>query len=173
MRTLFAFALICAACATVPACRSAEAGTSIQNSPPRAPEVQTFTTAVVNLTTTSSAIQLVPAKPGYFFIPAGPAPFSVTAIQAAGILTTAPTIRAGNVSTHDNYIASNTLDVGAFAVDGGAARTTRPAIGNGNSSTLSDMASPIVVDVQTAATGSGGFAWTVRFSIAGTFVPAF
>jgi hypothetical protein len=173
MRNLLAAVLILAACAALPACRSAEAGTSISSSPGRAPQVQTFTTTTVDLTTTPTGIAVVPAKPGYFFVPAGQSPLSVSNVAWGGTMTTAPTIRIGNTSTHDNYVASGTLDVGAFGADGGTTRTTRPAIGNGGLATLADMAAPIVLDVQTAATGSGGFAWTVRLAISGTFVPAF
>jgi len=173
MKTLRLAFLILAALAAVPACSPARASTSLQSSPPRAPAVQTFTTTTVDLSTTPTGIALVPTKPGYFFVPAGQAPLSVTTVTWGGAMTNAPTIRAGNVSSHDNYVASSTLDVGAFGADGGTARTTRPAIGNGGLATLADMAAPIVLDVQTAATGSGGFAWTVRFAISGTFVPAF
>jgi hypothetical protein len=133
---------------------------------------QLFLSAPVDLTTTPSGIALVPSLPGFFFVPATQDPLLVVNLLSGGTMTGAPTIRAGNVSTHDNY-ASGELDVATFVVGGGAARTTRPAVGNGGLVTLADMAAPIVVDVLTPAAGTGGFGWSVRFGITGSFVPTF
>jgi hypothetical protein len=135
-------------------------------------QAQMFLSAPVDLTETPSGVVLVPSLPGFFFVPATQDPLLVVNLLSGGTLTGGPTVRAGNVSTHDNY-ASGMLDVDTFIVGGGTARTTRPAVGSGGLVTLADLAVPIVIDVLEPATGTGGFAWTVRFGLSGSFVPAF
>ena len=125
--------------------------------------------APIDLTTTPSGIVLVPAMPaGYFFMPATIDPLRVVNISSGGTMSVAPTIRAGNDGGHSNW-GSGSLDAGAFV--GSTARTTRPALGNGALVTMADLASPIVLDVTGAGSGSG-FAWTVRFGISGCLVRA-
>jgi hypothetical protein len=130
---------------------------------------QMFVSGSVNLTTTPSGIALVPATPGYFFVPNGNDPLRVVNLSSAGTMSVAPTIRCGNNGTHDNY-GSGAMDAGAFV--GSTARVTRPAFGSGQTFTLIDLATPIAIDVTAAGSGSG-FAWSVAFALAGWIVPAF
>jgi len=132
-------------------------------------QAQMLLSAPVDLTTTPSGIVLVPAMPGFFFMPAAADPLRVVNISSAGTLVTAPTFRAGNDGGHSNW-GTGPLDAGAFVAS--TARATRPALAEGALVTMADMASPIVLDVLTAGVGSG-FAWTVRFGIAGCLVQAF
>ena len=133
---------------------------------------QLFLSAPVDLTTTPSGIALVPALAGYFFVPATQDPLMVVNLSSAGTLTGPPLVRAGNPSSSGNMgggSAGGVLDAGTF---GQPAKTVRSSFLAGPI-TLADLATPIVVDVTAAATGTGGFAWSVRFGITGLIVPAF
>jgi hypothetical protein len=130
---------------------------------------QMFLSAPVDLTTTPSGISLVPAMPGFFFMPTAADPLRVVNLASAGTMSAAPAIRFGNDGGHSNW-GSGSMDAGAFV--GSTARTTRPALGNGALVTMADLAAPIVLDVTGAGSGSG-FAWTVRFGIVGSLVAAF
>jgi hypothetical protein len=132
-------------------------------------QAQMLLSAPVDLTTTPAGVVLVPAMPGYFFMPATTDPLRVVNISSGGTMSVAPTIRAGNDGGHSNW-GSGSLDAEAFV--GSTARTTRPALGNGALVTMADLASPIVLDVTAAGSGSG-FAWSVRFGIVGSLVAAF
>ena len=132
-------------------------------------QAQMLLSAPVDLTTTPSGIVLVPAMPGYFFMPAAADPLRVVNISSAGTMASSPTIRAGNDGGHSNW-GSGSMDAGAFV--GSTARATRPALGNGAVVTMADLAAPIVLDVTGAGSGSG-FAWMVRFGIVGSLVAAF
>lgn len=130
---------------------------------------QMFLSAPVDLTTTPSGVVLVPAMPGFFFMPAAADPLRVVNLSSAGTMSVSPTFRAGNDVGHSNW-GSGSMDAGAFV--GSTARTTRPALGNGALVTMADLAAPIVLDVTGAGSGSG-FAWTVCFGIVGSLVGAF
>jgi|HubBroStandDraft_2_1064218.scaffolds.fasta_scaffold180845_2 hypothetical protein len=133
---------------------------------------QLFLSAPVDLTTTPSGIALVPALAGYFFVPANNDPLMVVNLSSAGTLTNPPLVRYGNPSSSGNMgggSAGGDLDGGTF---GQPAKTIRSSFLAGPI-TLADLATPITLDVVRAATGTGGLAWSVRFAIIGSIVPAF
>jgi hypothetical protein len=130
----------------------------------------TFVSAPVDLTALSSGIALAPAMPaGFFFLPSGDNPLRVILISSGGSLTTPATIKCGNNGGGNNY-GSGPMDSSTF---GGASHVTGQAFGEAQPVTLADLATAITLAVTTAAVGTGGFSWIVRFALSGSLVAAF
>jgi hypothetical protein len=117
--------------------------------------------------TTSKVI--VPAMPGYLFL--GQAiRYIVTSV--AGAISSAPNIKIGNNVSHDNFVA----------ITAGVPTTTsfnlgKNAVSNftfaGGTGLLLDLASPVLMDVTLAATGTGAFSYKVRAFLSGMLAKAF
>lgn len=139
----------------------------------------TFVSRAIDLTIGGGinlGIPLVPAMPGYYFIPFSDA-YLVTA--AAGTLSTSPTLRAGNDAGHTNAIAQAATAPSAAAVARtvavgvptkcGAQSVTTAGLGQVATETLIDLAAPILADVPVGATGTG-LTLTAQLHICGWLV---
>jgi hypothetical protein len=115
---------------------------------------------------TPNVAQLYPAMSGFYFQPMTARWRNVT---TAGTISTAPTTRAGNDGANSNIVASSTAPTTAdFA--GALAPGHNSNLSPGRASEI-NLSTPINVEIQTGATGTGGFAWTARLFITGWLVP--
>lgn len=131
------------------------------------PPIESFESAEIDLTGTSTNNVIVPVKTGFYFVPvpsSNGVRFRVTA--KAGTLSTQATMNVGNNVAKTNYFPSTSVNL-ATPFTNGIGNVS--AIGGGASTVLANLSSAIVVDVTVAATGSG-LTFKGKFSISGYFV---
>jgi len=87
---------------------------------------------------------------------------------AAGAISTPATLRAGNNVTHDNTVAASAGIASNAVFNTGVNSLT--AMGVATTAQL-DLATPIVIDVTIAATGTGAFAYVIKPIWAGFIIP--
>ncbi len=128
---------------------------------------QSFSSAQVDLTQAASGLPIVPALPGYFFMPVDDGALRIFSMAGAGTLTHPPTIKLRQNTTE---LGTGPVKVDAFV--GAADYVMRPAVDIRVLATdVVDVGtSPIVLDVLDPATGTGGFAWTAIFVLSGTWM---
>jgi hypothetical protein len=109
---------------------------------------------------------IMPSIPGYVLIPSF-VRFQITA--ATGTAGGQPTIKIGNNGNHDNY--SSASNAGFTLAKHVSGKNTQISTTIAVVDPMLDLSTPISVQVTIAATGTGGFSWRVRPTIAGVLIP--
>lgn len=128
----------------------------------------TYESPELDLTATSSDTVIVPARPGFFFVPVPSSNcFRLRVTAKAGTLSTSPTINIGNNGAETNYFPSGTPNLSTPFTAGVGSTFT---LGGGPNIVMADMSAPIRIDVTAAATGTG-LTFGARVSITGYYIP--
>jgi hypothetical protein len=123
---------------------------------------------LINLapTTVPAIVEVVPPRPGFYFIASGAWFVHKT---TTGTATGAPALCCGNDASAVNVVPVAAIP-GTAEHAAGAPRATPLTLAT--SLALVDMATPILAAVTVAATGTGSFAWSGYVHIAGHYVVA-
>ena len=144
-----------------------------------APTNGSWVSAEVDFTTTATGVILMPAHAGFFFVPIS---VNMLVTVAAGALTAGFLLKAGNNAARDNVIAQQVASPWtasqqtAVITEAGVPLRASPGVvysagGHPNATgPILDLAAPILLNVTTAATGTGGFALKAKIVLFGTLV---
>lgn len=125
--------------------------------------------ATIDLTSTGTVTQVVPAVVGKQFVPTFLSYVGFVNSAVAGAVTTAPNITVGDNATFDNFITATqgTGQPTTTLFGDGVGGMTRVLGGTNIDGTPGNAVS---VKVQNGATGTGGFVWQVTIIITGFYV---
>lgn len=127
----------------------------------------TLESDVVNLAATGVTSIPNTTIPGFVFLPLTNPRWKT--VSVAGNISTAPTVKSGNNAGRDNMMisaAAPTTAAFAAGVNGYASGGA-----NAVNTAMADLSTGLSVQVVTAATGTGGFAWTARLYQVGLLMP--
>ena len=132
---------------------------------------ETFETPLLDLTVVTTGIEIVPAKPGHIPLLAVAGSWLIESF--AGVQTAPGSIKLGSDPTHTNLLSTVVLPPNATL----AAIVSLPSRANSTSTTVAAntaqrlVNTPVILDVISPSTGTGGFALKGRYHFSVIWAP--